>query len=156
MFRNATPNDFAFFDPLIKAEAAKGHFNSKILNPPFSTTWDLELKSVLQANRRLNGLHAQALIWEEDGNPIGFVILSAGPENKGNELWMSAIAPNYRGRGNGKAMISALLENFQGKNLILLARCNAPSKTMLHLLTTHDFELMTTDSSDCHALRYTK
>lgn len=156
MFRNATHTDFNFIDPLIKAEAAKGHFNPKILRPPFSTTWDLELKNVLQSNRRLNDLHAQALIWEERGYPIGFVILSAGPGNKGNELWMSAIASNHRGQGKGKAMLAALLQNFTGKNLVLMARCNAPSQTMLHLLTTHDFEVQETDSDGGCALMYMK
>ena len=156
MFRNATHTDFNFIDPLIKAEAAKGHFNPKILRSPFSATWDLELKNVLRSNRRLNGLHAQALIWEERGHPIGFVIMSAGPGNKGNELWMSAIASNHRGQGKGRAMLAALLENFTGKNLVLLARCNAPSETMLHLLTANGFEVQETDSPGCCALMYMK
>lgn len=102
MMRNASPNDFQFIYSLVLMEAQHGHFDRKLLIPAATRGWELELKSVLTNGVRHNGLRSYGLIWERDRKPIGFVIMSAGPDNKGNELWMSAISPDHRERGEGK------------------------------------------------------
>jgi len=155
MMRNASPSDFQFIYSLVLTEAQNGHFDRKLLIPAATRGWELELKSVLTSGVRLNGLRSYALIWERDRKPVGFVIISAGSDNKGNELWMSAVSPNHRGRGDGKKMILEILRQFQGKNLILMARCSPESEAMFHILTTNGFNHVTTGEQGIRGLMYT-
>lgn len=154
MMRNASPNDFQFIYSLVLMEAQHGHFDRKLLIPAATRGWELELKSVLTNGVRHNGLHSYALIWERDRKPIGFVIMSAGPDNKGNELWMSAVSPYHRERGEGKKMILEILRQFKGKNLTLMARCSPESEAMFHILTTNGFNHVATGEQGIRGLMY--
>lgn len=155
MMRNASLGDFHFIYSMVLAEAQNGHFDRKLLIPAATRGLEIELKSVLASRIRHNGLYAHALVWEKDKSPIGFVIMSAGPDNKGNELWMTAISPEHRGQGEGKKMILDILGHFKGKNLALMARCSPESEAMFHILTRNGFSHVTTGEQGSRGLMYT-
>ena len=155
MLRNASPKDLQFIFNLVLAEAKNGHFARELLIPAATRGFEIELKSVLSDRVRQNGIQAYALIWERNSTPIGFVIMSAGPDNKGNEFWMAAISPEYRGSGEGKKMVSGILRQFEGKNLALFARCAPESEAMFHTLTTNGFSHITTGEQGSRGLMYT-
>lgn len=155
MMRNASSGDFNFIFSLVLAEAQNGHFARELLVPAATRGFEIELKSVLANRVRHNGIQAYALIWERNSKPIGFVIMSAGSDNKGNELWMSALSPEHRGGGEGKKMVSEILHQFRGKNLTLLARCSPESEAMFHILTTNGFSHVTTGKQGSRGLMYT-
>jgi ribosomal protein S18 acetylase RimI-like enzyme len=155
MMRNASPDDFHFINSLVLAEAQNGHFDRKLLIPAVTRGWELELNSVLASNVRHNGLRAYALIWEKNKKSIGFVIMSAGPDNKGNELWMTAISAEHRSQGEGKKMVLDILGRFKGKNLVLIARCSPESAVMFHILTRNGFSHVTAGGQGSRVLMYT-
>jgi ribosomal protein S18 acetylase RimI-like enzyme len=154
MMRHATTTDFDFINLLVLSEAHKGHFDRKLLIPAAMRGWELELRSVLVNRVRLNGLQSYALIWEQKKKAVGFVIMSAGPDNRGNELWMAAVSPEHRGIGEGKKMILEILKQFKGHNRILMARCAPESQAMFHILTTNGFMSVTTGEQGSRGLIY--
>jgi ribosomal protein S18 acetylase RimI-like enzyme len=155
MMRNAAAADHQYILDLVLAEASKGHFSRDLLIPAAARGFGIELASILANGVRHNGLRAYALIWEKNSKPIGFTIMSAGPENKGNELWMSAISPEHRGNGEGKAMVLEILKHFKGKNLGLLARCAPESEAMYRILTSNGFKHVDTGLQGSRFLMYT-
>jgi ribosomal protein S18 acetylase RimI-like enzyme len=155
MMRHAVPSDFQFIHNLILDGARAGHFERQLLTPAATRGLEVELMSVLTSRVRVSGIKAYALIWESNKNPIGFVIISAGPENEGNELWLAAISPEYRDRGEGKKMILETLRHFKGKHLMLMARCAPESKAMFHILTSNGFSHVDTGKEGSRGLLYT-
>lgn len=139
MMRYATVNDHDFIFSLIIKEAANGHFSRKLLDPVATLGMKKELLSVLLHHRRINQCYAYALIWERKGYPVGFVVMSALEGEQGNELWLAAIAPSYRGLGEGKEMIGAILPQFKQQGAGLVARCAPESEAMFHILTSNGF-----------------
>lgn len=154
MMRNASRTDFQFIFNLALAEAKNGHFFLELLNPAASFGFALELDSILAKRVRPNGIQAYALIWQRDSKPIGFIIMSAGSDMKGNELWMSALSPEYRGNGEGTKMVNEILVQFRGKNRVLWARCAPESKAMFQILTTNGFSHELTDKNGTRGLLY--
>jgi len=154
MMRNASPEDFQFIFSLILEEAKNGHFARKLLSPAATRGFNIEIRSVLTHGVRVNGVRAYALVWERDAKPIGFVIMSAGSDNMGNELWLAAILPTHRGCGEGKKMIFEILRQFKGKNLMLGARCAPESEAMFHILTSNGFRLIHIGEEGSRGLMY--
>lgn len=146
MIRYASPEDFQFVFTLIRMEAKNGHF---ILDPESVAPFGLDLKSVLASRTRLDGTHAYALIYEENGAPIGFVIVSFNSLNNIYELLLSAIWPRHRGKDKGKTMIAELLSQL---NVDLMARCAPESVAMFHILTTNGFRHVGTGQKGVRAL----
>lgn len=155
MMRNASPEDFNFIFNLVLREAKNGHFARELLIPVATRGFAVELESILANRLRHDGIPAYALIWERNSKPIGFVIMSAGTDNKGNEFWMSALSPEHRGSGEGKNMVSEILRHFKGKNLALIARCALESEAMFHILTANGFNHVTTGDQGSRGLMYT-
>ena len=81
--------------------------------------------------------------------------MSAGPDNKGNELWMAAIDPLHRGQGEGREMIDSILDQFKGKNLSLFARCAPASERMFQMLLTRGFKQVALGEQGSRGLIYT-
>lgn len=154
--RNARLEDFDFIYNLVLAEARDGHFNRQLLEPAATQGWRLNLTSILTLKKRHDGITAYGLIWEINGNRAGFVLMSGGPGNKGNELWMAAIAPQFRRSGEGRKMVADILRQFKGKRLILAARCSVESEAMFHILTTNGFEQVSTGEEGTRTLLYTE
>lgn len=122
MLRYAKPTDFDFIYSLIMHDAQDGHFNRDYRRIPAAANGlILEIQSILGNQIRPNGLKAYGLIYEQENKPAGFVVMSAGPENKGNELLMASIRPEIRGKKHGKRMLTAILNQFKGKNVMLFA-----------------------------------
>src|SRR5689334_6565543 len=117
MLRYASPDDFQFIFMLVRAEATNGHF---FLDPAALVSFGQELKSILASKSRQDGTHAYSLIYEAEGEPVGFVIVSFNTVNQVYELWVSAIWPRHRDKGKGQAMIAELLSQFKGKNIDLM------------------------------------
>lgn len=149
MLRYATLDDFQFIFMLVRAEATNGHF---FLDPASVASFRLELQSILASLVRKDGTHAYSLIYEEDGEPIGFVIVSFNSVNKVYELWVSAIWPRHRDKGKGKAMVAELLSHFKGKNIDLMARCLPASEAMFHVLICNGFRHVDTGQQGVRAL----
>lgn len=149
MLRYASLDDFQFILTLVRAEATNGHF---FLEPAFVVSFGLELKSILASRVRQDGTHAYALIYEEDGELIGFVIVSFNSINEVYELWISAIRPRHRDKGKGNAMVAELLSQFKGKNIDLMARCAPASEAMFHILISNGFRHVDTGPQGVRAL----
>lgn len=143
MMRYATLKDYDFICSLVLKEAAKGHFDRNLLLPGAARGLELELKSVLADHRRANGCYAYALIWELNGSPIGFVVMSALDGDQGNELWLAAVSSAHRGKGEGKEMVQTVLRQFREQGAGLMARCAPESEAMFHILTSNGFVLDT-------------
>lgn len=141
MIRDATVEDFDFIFSLILKEAANGTFSRTLLIPESTRGLEVELKSVLSHRRRPNGCYAHALIWGRMRVQIGFLVLSALDGDNGNELWLAAVAPRYRGRGEGTRMINAILHQFKRQGVGLMARCAPEAEAMYHILTSSGFVL---------------
>lgn len=146
MLRAATPDDFDFIYKLIIAEAKQGHFHKSLLSLLPRLCFKRNLKSVFKDFANLYGLPARAYIWEKDNMRIGFIILSVWwKDERTIELWLSAIAPTYRGYGEGKKMILHLvnqIENLVNGNTVgFVARCLPRSQIMFHILNKLGFVL---------------
>ena len=149
MLRYASLEDYQFIFTLMRAEAKNGHF---VLDSASLVPFGLELKSVLASRSRQDGTHAYALIYEKDGKPMGFSIVSFNSINNVYELWISAIWPRHRDVGEGKAMVAELLSKFKGQNVDLMARCTPESEAMFHILTSNGFRHIDTGPQGVRAL----
>lgn len=155
MHRYANINDLEFIYELILEGSSYGYFNRKYKEyKEAANGLMLELMLILTEKKRINGLVSYALIYEFYGNPIGFVIMSAVEENKGNELWMVAIDKKFRNQGHGKKMILGILEQFKGKNLTLIARCATESEIMYQLLLKNGFDHIATGKEGYRGLAF--
>lgn len=155
MHRPATIQDVSFIYDLILDGSKNGYFNRAFCQVTgASNGLFVELTSIIAEKIRPNGLQAEALIYEHKGRSVGFIIMSAGENNKGNELWMAAIHPDHRGKGHGKAMITWVLDQFEGKNHLLFARCAPESEIMYQLLLSHGFSHMVTGDEGYRGLIY--
>ena len=96
---------------------------------------------MLSHRRRPNGCYAYVLIWEPMGQQIGFLAISALDGDNGNELWLAAVAPLHRGRGEGTRMINTVLHQFKQQSSGLTARCAPEAEAMFHILTSSGFVL---------------
>ena len=156
MMRSASLSDLNFIFTLILAEAKNGHFARELLIPGAMRGFETELRSILTNRVRPNGMYARAFIWEVSSKPVGFIVTTTcSPDNEGIELWMSALCPENRGVGEGKKLILDVLRKFQGKRLILLARCAPESKAMFHILTSNGFKHCMTTPENARVLMYT-
>jgi len=155
MHRNANINDLSFIYEQIMEGSKHGYFNRKFQELPAAANGlKLELTSILKNKIRPNGLSSYGIIYEFNDKPVGFIIMSAGEENKGTELWMAAIHSDYQNRGHGKKMIAGVLEQFKGRNLILMARCAPESEAMFQLLLKSGFRHLATGEEGYRGLAY--
>lgn len=155
MHRYANIDDLDFIYGLIIDSAKDGHFDRRLYTMPEAARgWRVELASIISERKRINGLFASAIVYDVDEVPVGFVLMSAGEGNKGNELWMAAIHPEHRGRGHGTRMIRGVLDQFKGRNLILLARCAPASETMYRILLKSGFQHAATGEEGYRGLTY--
>ncbi len=155
MLRAAKIGDLNFVFELIIEGAEKGHFSRELCESPNEAhAFRLELASILENGVNQEGMQSYGLVYESEGKRIGFMFMKAAFANRGNELWLAAIHPDYRNKGFGKAMILTVLNKFQGKNLYLYARCSPESKVMYQLLIKNGFQLNKIGSDGTRALIY--
>lgn len=155
MLRHAELKDLTFIYQLIMDGSKHGYFNREYQEKEAAADGLLvELELMITKNIRVNNIIAQAIVYEHLNKPIGFVLLSGGPDNKGNELYMASVAEGYRGKGHGKKMITGVLDQFKGKNKMLFARCAQESETMYQLLLKNGFKYSTTGDEGYRGLTY--
>lgn len=155
MLRYANINDLDFIYELVMSGAEHGFFNRQFHELPAAANGlRLELFSILASKTRLNGLMTYGIAYEHKGRPIGFVLMSTVEQNRGNELWMAAIHPDFRQMGYGKKMIQGVLEQFKGRNLMLFARCAPESESMFQLLIKNGFKHVSTGEKGYRGMMY--
>lgn len=155
MHRNANIGDLDFIYEMVMDGAKYGYFNRKFQELTAAANGlRLELTSILKNQVRPNGLQAYGITYEYEGRPIGFVLMSAGEQNKGNELWMAAIHPDFREKGHGRKMVKGVLEQFKGRNLMLFARCAPESERMYQLLLNNGFRHVATGEEGYRGMMY--
>ena len=156
MHRNATVEDYNFIYELIMDGSKVGNFTKEYYEVPEAANGlKVELMSILTTKTRHKNRIAYAIIYEYKNKPIGFVIISSIDGRDGNELYMASISPEYRGKGFGKKMIKGITEQFEGKNLAFLARCNLNSEGMYQILLKSGFEHMDTGEEGYRVLSFT-
>ena len=155
MHRDANIGDLDFIYELIMDGAKQGFFNRKFQQlPAIAYGLRIEISLILKNGIRPNGLKANGIIYEYQGQPIGFVLMSAGENNEGNELWMVAIHKDFQEKGYGKKMVQGVLDKFKGLNLMLFARCSPESEKMYQLLLKNEFAHIGTSEEGYRGMMY--
>jgi GNAT superfamily N-acetyltransferase len=148
MLRNAILDDLSFMHKLIWDGSKKGHFHQEFYsNPAANAGLVTNLESILNRGKRLDeDLTASAYIFEENGIPISFMIISAiENRNKGSEIWMMATEPAHQKKGVATFFLDNILQHFKDNNKAVEARCKAASDVMCQLLLKKGFEHLETD-----------
>jgi len=124
VFRKAESRDIDAIHQLLLAEAAQGRFDRRLVNEPYRSGLRKNLNHVRKRGRRLDeDVQAQLLVWENDaGETTGCIINSAIRADAGNELWMVAVFPEFRGHAQGREMNSAAL-SYLHPRVDVFSRC---------------------------------
>ncbi len=134
MFRKAESRDIDAIHQLLVAEAAQGCFDRRLVDEPYRSGLRKNLNHIRKRGRRLDeDVRAQLLVWDNDaGEMTGCVINSAITTDAGNELWMVAVFPEYRGQGHGREMNSEAL-SFLHPRVDVFSRCAAEAQVYFQM-----------------------
>lgn len=147
MFRKAESRDIDAIHRLLVAEAAQGRFDRRLLDEPYRTGLRKNLNHIRKRGRRLDeDVRAQLLVWENDaGEATGCIINSAMRTEFGNELWMVAVFPEFRGQEQGREMNSEAL-SYLHPRVDVFSRCAAEAQVYFQMNLRRGFlPLDTTD-----------
>ena len=147
-------SDIDFICELMLDAARHGHFNDEILKESYEQALRHDIEYLLAKGRRRDeDLRAQAIIIEDDGNRIGFAIMSEMYEGDGgNELYILAVAPEYRGRGYGAQILDELLDRWL-PHAEVFAQCLPASETMYQMLLKRGFSHVKTTDDGTRLMR---
>ncbi len=142
MLRRPVKQDIGPIIRLIVASAADGHFDP-VLAENRSRGWlRRDLTSIMQSGHRTDEpLLAQLLVWELDGERAGFYLGSSVIEDRGNEIYMTGIFPEFRGRGEATRMLEAVIKRVP-PDMDLFSRCLPVSQQAWRIKTRLGFETM--------------
>jgi ribosomal protein S18 acetylase RimI-like enzyme len=139
VFREARSEDIDPLHQLLIAEAAEARFDVRLTEEPYRSGLRSNLNNIRKRGRRLDqDLEAQLLVWEQAGEPAGCAINSAILPHAGNEIWMIAVMPGFRGRGVARAMCDALLAHLHPR-ADLFARCSAQAGVACEMFLRRGF-----------------
>ena len=128
MFRLAESRDIDTIHQLLVAEAAQGHFDPRLKDEPYRSALRRNLNNIRKRGWRLDeDVRAQLLVWEQDGELAGCLINSAILPQSGNEIWMIAVMPEFRGQGVGRRMEHEVLAYLHPR-VDVFARCAAQAQ----------------------------
>jgi len=129
MFRVATSSDIDVIHQLVTNEAAEGRFDRRLAEEPYRTSLRKNLNNIRKRGYRLDqDVSAQLLVWDtDDGEMAGCLINSAIASDLGNEIWMIAILPEFRGRGEGGRLKSEALAYLHPR-VDVFVRCAAEAQ----------------------------
>ena len=147
MFRKAESLDIDAIHQLLLAEAAQGRFDRRLVDEPYRTGLRKNLNHIRKRGRRLDeDVRAQLLVWENDaGEATGCIINSAMRTEFGNELWMVAVFPEFRGQEQGRKMNSEAL-SYLHPRVDVFSRCAAEAQVYFQMNLRRGFlPLDTTD-----------
>jgi len=132
VFRLAESGDIDAIHQLIVDEAAQGRFDRRLAEDPYRAGLRKNLNTIRKRGHRLDeDVSAQLLVWTTDaGEMAGCLINSAILSGQGNELWMVAVLPAFRGRGEGHRLLDAALASLHPR-VDVFSRC-APEAQVLY------------------------
>jgi len=134
VFRKAESRDIDAIHRLLVAEAAQGCFDRRLVDEPYRSGLRKNLNHIRKRGRRLDeDVQAQLLVWEnESAETTGCMINSAIQADAGNELWMVAVLPAFRGQQQGREMNSAAL-SFLHPRVDVFSRCAAEAQVYFQM-----------------------
>ncbi len=134
MFRQATSQDIEVIHSLIVSEAAQGRFDPRLAEEVNQAALRKNLNTIRKRGRRLDeDLEAQLLVWETDeGEMAGCLINSAIMPGLGNEIWMVAVLPAFRGKGEGSHILDKALA-FLHPRVDVFSRCAAEAQVLYQM-----------------------
>lgn len=146
MLRKPTKQDVGPIIKLITAAAADAHFDPVLAENRARSWLRKDLTSIMQRGRRTDEpLLAQLLAWDVDGSLAGFYLSSSVVEDRGNEIYMTGIFPEFRGRGEATRMLEAVIAAVPPE-LDLFSRCLPVSQQAWRIKARLGFQtLRTTD-----------
>ena len=134
MFRSAKSQDIDVVHQLIVNEAAQGRFDPRLADEAYQSGLRKNLNNIRKRGRRLDeDASAQLLVWETgDGQVAGCLINSAIMSGLGNEIWMIAVLPEFRGRGEGAHMLDKALAYLHPR-VDVFSRCAAEAQVLYQM-----------------------
>lgn len=157
MFRKADSSEIDAIHRLLIDEAAQGRFDHRLVEEPYRTGLRQNLQHIRKRGRRLDEeLRAQLLVWENDaGEATGCVINSAIQAEYGNEIWMVAVFPEFRGQGQGHAMNSELL-SFLHPRVDVFSRCAPQAQVYFRMNLRRGFLPLDTTAQGVRVMKLPK
>lgn len=146
MKRRATIRDLPFIAKLIFDGAKHKHFDTGILAFKGKFFFLVHLYLMIHKGYGFSGGQKRLMevfIWNKNKKPIGFVVSAKDPE----ELLLTAISPQHRGKGYGREMLDSFITNYIAKKEMVCARCYQESKIMRNYLLSRGFKIMDKSSS---------
>lgn len=146
MFRSARSEDIDILHQLLVAEAGEGRVDKRLAAEPYRSALRKNLNNIRKKGKRLDeDVVAQLLVWEKDGKVAGCLINSAIMPDAGNEIWLIAVLPEFRGQGEGSRMNNELLAHLHPR-VDIFARCGAQAQVAMQMFLRRGFlPLDTTD-----------
>ena len=153
MLAPAHAGHLAFIHTIIRHGAIEGSFDPELaLNSSETELFFANLRQALLGGRFVEvaqdgtptAVPAPGYVyWPADGDrehPIGFGLFKSMGD-LGYELWLTGVDPQWRGRGHGRAMLSALLATPAGQlaHVVRVKQGGAGSAAMQHLLESLGF-----------------
>ena len=128
---------------LIQQGSRQGHFCSLYSQPPYMAGLGIQLFTLLFGRIRLpdqRWYRARVRVLRVRGKFAGFIVIRHdAPAMPGTEIYMCAIAAEYRGKGLGEWMLRAALSDIPGGHRVY-AHCLPGSIRMKALLRKLGFD----------------
>ena len=156
MFRNAESRDIDVLHELLVAEAAQGRFDPRLAEEPYRAGLRRNLNHIRRKGRRLDeDVAAQLLVWEHEGDVAGCLINSAILPDAGNEIWMIAVLPGFRGQGIGSRINNEALACLHPR-VDLFARCASQAQVSFEMFLRRGFLPLDTTDKGMRVLKLPK
>jgi len=157
VFRLAKSGDIDAIHQLVIAEAAQGRFDRRLVEEPYRTSLRKNLNNIRKRGRRLDeAVSAQLLVWEtDDGEMAGCLINSAIVSGLGNEIWMIAIMPEIRGRGEGSLLMTEMLDYLHPR-VDVFSRCAAEAQILYQMNLRRGFLPLDVTGQGVRVMKLTK
>ena len=157
MFRKAESSDIDAIHQLLIAEAGEGRFDRRLVDEPYCSGLRKNLKHIRKRGRRLDeDVRAQLLVWENaDGDRAACLINSAIAGEQGNEIWMAAVFPEFRGQGEGSRMHGQALSALHPR-VDVFCRCAAEAQVFCQMNLRRGFLPLDTTSQGVRVLKLPK
>lgn len=156
MFRSAKSADIDILHQLLVSEAAQGRFDPRLAEEPYRSGLRKNLNNIRKKGRRLDeDLPAQLLVWEHEGKLAGCLINSAIIPDAGNEIWMIAVLPEYRGQGIGSKINNEMLAQLHPR-VDIFARCAPQAQVSCEMFLRRGFLPLDTTDKGVRVLKLPK
>jgi len=139
LFRSVTSKDIDVLHQLLLAEAVEGRFDPRLAQEPYRSGLRKNLNNIRKKGRRLDqDTQAQLLVWEKEGQLAGCLINSSILPYEGNEIWMIAVLPEFRGQGEGSRMNREALSCLHPR-VDVFARCAPEAQVAYQMFLQRGF-----------------